>query len=175
MVLIAVATLGRSTIGLFSSHESTQVPGTVTVDCQDGDEWRIGPATGSSDQYGPVTVTTNRSIVLDLVTVQVDGDAVEVRGMGGGSETFQVFGTTYTAVATFTCPSDGEATIAFTGPDGIVAGVFPAFGRVFLSIVLSMLAGLAATALLVVGIVFAVRHRRALERPAITTDGHARP
>ena len=169
MILIAGFTVVRTMIGLFSSHESTRVPGSVTVDCHDGDQWRIGPATGSRDQYGPLTVSTNRSIVLDLVTVEVDGEPVDVRGMGGGSETFEVFGTTYTAVATFTCPSDGEATITFTGPEGIVAGVFPAIGRVFVSIVLTMLAGLIAAALLAVGIVFAVRHRRSLERSPIPT------
>jgi hypothetical protein len=163
-MVIAGFTVVRSMIGLFSSHESTRVPGAVTVDCSDGDQWRIGPATGSRDQYGPLTVSTNRSIALDLVTVEVDGEPVEVRGMGNSSETFEVFGTTYTAVATFTCPSDGEATITFSGPEGIVAGVFPSFGQVFVSILLTMLAGLLATPLLVVGIVFAVRHRRSLER-----------
>ena len=89
--------------------------------------------------------------------------------MSGGSETFSVFGTTYTAVATFTCPSDGEATITFTGPEGVAAGVFPAFNRVIVTMLVTLALGLVATALLAVGIVFAVLHRRSLERRQVPT------
>ena len=58
------------------------------------------------------------------------------------------------------------------GPDGVGAGVFPSFGRVIRGLLTMMAAGLVATAFGVVGIVFAVRHRRSLER---ASNGPDRP
>ncbi len=172
VLVVAGATVGRESVGMISAHESTRVPGSVSISCHDGDEWRVGPATGSSDRFGPVTVATNRSVLLEGVTVEIDGSPVQVRPMRGGTETFSFFGTTYTAVATFTCPVDGTARVSFAGPDGVGAGVFPSFGRVIRGLLTMMAAGLVATAFGVVGIVFAVRHRRSLER---ASNGPDRP
>lgn len=167
VLLAAGATAGRRSIELVTALESTRIPGSVSVACREGDEWRIGPATGRSQTSGPVTVSRSWTVDLDLVTVELDGEAVRLRGAGSGvTETFELMGSTYTAVATFTCPADGTATVSFAGPDGEVAGVFPSFGRVIRTFGTFLAFGLVSVAALTVGIVFAARHRRSLERGA---------
>ena len=175
VLVVSGATVGRAMFGLMSDHESTRVPGSVSISCDAGDEWRVGPATGTSDRFGPVTVETNFSVPLEGVTVEMDGSSVPVRPMRGGSETFSFFGTTYSAVATFTCPTDGTARVSFAGPEGVRAGVFPSFGRVVRGMLTMMAAGLVATAFGAVGIVFAVRHRRSLERQGHAFGGSRHP
>jgi hypothetical protein len=148
---------------LFAGYEDTRVPGTVTVACRDGAEWRVGPVTGSSDRYGPLTVSTSSSPLPIDVTVEMNGTRIPVMPMRGASETFSYFGTTYTATGTFTCPSNGSAAITFAGPSGIGAGAFPAFWEVFRAMLWLMAGAALAFACALSGIVLAVRHRRSLQ------------
>lgn len=167
VLIVAGATVGRRSIELVTALESTRLPGSVSVECREGDEWRIGPATGSSRTSGPVTVDRSWTVELDVVTVELDGEPVRVRGAGVGvTETFEMMGTTFTAVATFTCPADGTATVDVAGPEGEVAGVFPSFGRTIRTFGTFLAFCLVSFAALAVGIVFAARHRRSLERGA---------
>lgn len=164
VMAVAILTAGRTAWRLFAGFEDTPVPGTVTVVCREGVEWRVGPVTGSSDRYGPLTVTTSTGPLPLDVTVEMNGTPIPMSPMRGASETFSYFGTTYTATATFTCPRDGSAVVTFVGPSGIGAGAFPAFWDVFRAM-LWLMAGAAVTlACAVPGIVLAVRHRRSLQQ-----------
>ena len=96
VIVVGGATVGRTMLDLVSEHDSTRVPGSVSISCTAGDEWRVGPATGTSDRFGPVTIETSRSVLLEGVTVEVDGSPVTVRPMRGVNETFSFFGTTFT-------------------------------------------------------------------------------
>jgi hypothetical protein len=164
VVAVAVLTAGRDMWRLFAGHADTRVPGTVTVACREGAEWRVGPVTGSSDRYGPITVTTSTGPRPIDVTVEMNGTRIPVSPMRGASETFSYFGTTYTATGGFTCPGNGSATITFDGPSGIGAGAFPAFWEVFRALLWLMAGAALALACVVPGIVLAVRHRRSLQQ-----------
>ncbi|MFZ4810036.1 MAG: hypothetical protein ACOYL9_01715, partial [Ilumatobacteraceae bacterium] len=160
LAVLVAATLGYRAVSRFMSYERTRMPGSLTVDCTTGDKWRIGPATGTSQQFGPVTVSESNEVVLGPVAVQVDGEDVPVSGMGNTSETFSIFSTTFTAVATFTCPRSGTAIVEFSGPPDVEVVVFPSLGATFVALILTGLGGLAVLGLAVPGIVLAVRHRR---------------
>lgn len=146
-----------------TSFERTMMPGSVRVDCHSGDEWRVGPAVGRSGEFGPVTVETDRAASLDTVTVTMRDVPIPVQP-ATTRERFEWFGTTYTAVATFTCPRDGRAHIEFSGPDGFEAAVFPSFGRVARSLARPAVGLVVVLAMAAVGITLAVRHRASRDR-----------
>jgi iron(III) transport system permease protein len=76
--------------------------------------------------------------------------------MGNTSETLSIFSTTFTAVATFTCPRSGTATVEFSGPPDVEVVVFPSLGATFVALILTGLGGLAVLGLAVPGIVLGV-------------------
>ena len=164
--MVALLTAGRDVWRGMAAFERTTMPGSVTIDCRAGEEWRVGPATGSSTRVGPVNVTTSNSPMPIEASVVLDGGSVPVGPMQDGQETFEYFGSTYTAVLTFECPTDGAAVVSLAGPDGLGAAVFPSFWKTFRSLLLlgSML--VLASAAAVPGIVLAVRHRRSREQRA---------
>lgn len=164
VLLIAVlSTVGRAAVGFFTSIERTRMPGTVTVQCHTGDTWRIGPETARRSQFGSLTMTTGFGPAIDSVSVKIDGRSVPVGPTRGTVETLTVLNTEFTAVASFTCPSAGTATVSIDGPDGLEAAVFPGIGRVLVPLLLTGAGGLVVTVIAVVGIVFVARNRRSLQ------------
>ncbi len=111
--------------------EETVTPGEVTVDCEAGDSWRIG---------GPVGVDNVRVTGSNNEPIQVVGRS------GSSSETFTVNGREYVAVLTFRCESDGATSVAFNGPEGGRAAVFPSITDVGKSV-------LVFVAIMIVGII----------------------
>ena len=161
--VIAVVTLftaGREVWRGVAGFERTTMPGSVTIDCREGEEWRVGPATGSSSQFGPVNITTSNTPLPIEVSVVLGGAPVTVMPMQDGQETFEYFGSTYTATLTFECPTYGAAVVSLDGPDGQGAAVFPSFWKTFRSLLVLGGALALALAVTVPGIVLAVRHRR---------------
>jgi hypothetical protein len=71
-----------------------------------------------------------------------------------------VAGITFTAVATFTCPSDGPVTVTFSGPAGAVAAVFPSIGGFFGGLVPVLVLAGVSFVLGLVGMVLAITGRR---------------
>ncbi len=166
IAVVALFTAGRDVWRGVAAFERTTMPGSVTIDCRAGEEWRVGPATGSSSQFGPLNVTTSNAPLPIEASVVLGGTSVPVGPMQDGQETFEYFGSTYTALLTFECPTDGAAVVSLAGPDGLGAAVFPSFWKTFRSLLVLGGAMVAALAAVVPGIVLAVRHRRSREQRA---------
>lgn len=158
LLVVLVPTAGVPAYRTITSFERTTMPGSVSVDCRSGDEWRVGPAVGRSGRLGPVTLESQGPSTLDAVTVTMRDVPIPVRP-ATTREQFEWFGTTYTAVATFTCPRNGRAHVAFSGPEGFEAAVFPSFGRVARSLAVPAVGIVVVLGLAIAGTVLAVRHR----------------
>jgi hypothetical protein len=159
-----LGTLGWKVYRLFTSIERTSTPGTITIECHTGDDWRIGPLVARSNTFGPVTVNEGFAGAIGTVEVTAGDVEVPVRSMGGGfSETFSVNGSSYLAVATFECPTDATTTVRFVDDTGGEVAVFPPIGRAFVVIALMAIGGLLIAVVGAIGLALAIRHRRSLE------------
>jgi hypothetical protein len=160
-VIVAVMMIARVTDAVTSGQILT-MPGAVVVDCRVGDDWRIGPQTATTSQAGPITVTNGFPAELgDVTAVTSAGSPVQVSPYGSNhTETMSLAGITFTAVATFTCPSDGPVTVTLSGPTGASAAVFPSIGGLFDGLIpVFVLAGVSLV-LGLVGMVLAISGRR---------------
>lgn len=165
-VLVIGLLLGTAGVGiyrLFNGLERTSTPGSVTVSCTAGDQWRIGPLVGRSSSVGPLTVNEGTAGRIGRVVASSGGASVPIEAMSGGAtEQFTVDGATYLAVATFECPGGDDVTVDFVDDTGSEVAVFPSFRRLFELIALAAVGGLLACASGGLGIALAVRHRRSL-------------
>jgi hypothetical protein len=151
-----------STVGSIAGGSIARMPGEFDIACHTGDQWRIGPQTGSTSSAGPVTITTGGDVSIDSISaVFEDGSPLDVSPMSGSStETFSIGGATFTAIATFTCPSAGSVHVVVTGtPDARVAS-FRSIGQTFRRLVAPLLLIAVSLVVGVVGLVMAITGRR---------------
>lgn len=159
LAIVATAVLGwRAIVG---PAERFTAPGQVSIACDAGDVWRIGPRTSSSRTVGPVTVTTESGdrVPARVTVTDSHGDEVPLESMRG-SETLSINGASYRAMVSFRCPSDDAVVVSVTTERPLEVAVFPSFWRTVRTMLLLLPIGLAGLAAIVVGIVFLVRRQR---------------
>jgi hypothetical protein len=171
MALVIIATVAfiglgaymiTSTFGSITGGSFARMPGELDIACHTADQWRIGPQTGSTSGAGPVTITSGNDVSIDSISAAfADGSPVEVSPMNGSTtESFSIGGATFTAVATFTCPSAGTVKVAIRGTEGAQVAAFRSVGQTFRRLVAPLLLFLGSLVVGVVGLVMAITGRR---------------
>ena len=171
ITLLVIATVGfigagafaiTSAVGSIAGGSFTRMPGQLDITCHIGDQWRIGPQTSNTSSAGPVTITNGENVGIDTISAAfADGTPLEVSPMGGSTtESFSIAGATFTAVATFTCPSAGAVQVDITGTNGAQVAAFRSVGQTFRRLGTPLLLMAGCLVLGIVGLVMAITGRR---------------